>query len=57
MTPKLHAPRGMVPIHIQRDNEGNAFDFSVNTPNLQQEKFTLDVRIITKLSELLTSFV
>ena len=45
---------GMVPILIQRDNEGNAFDFSVNTHNLQQEKSTLDVRTITKLSELLT---
>ena len=48
---------GIVPIHIQRDNEGNAFDFSVNTHNLQQEKFTHDVRTITKLSELLTSFL
>lgn len=48
---------GMVPILIQRDNEGNAFDFSVNTHNLQQEKFTLDVRTITKLSELPTLFL
>ncbi len=48
---------GIVPIHIQRDNEGNAFDFSVNTHNLQQEIFTRDVRTITKLSELLTSFL
>ena len=47
---------GMVPIRIQRDNEGNAFDFSVNTHNLQEEKFTRDVRTITQLSELLTSF-
>ena len=48
---------GMVPIHIQRDNEGNAFDFSVNKHNLAQTEASLDVRIITKLSELLTSFV
>ena len=48
---------GMVPIRIQRDNEGNTHDFSVNTHNLQQEKFTLDVKVITKLSELLTSFL
>lgn len=48
---------GIVPILIQRDNEGNAFDFSVNTHNLQQEKFTLDVRTITKLSELPTQFL
>ena len=48
---------GMVPILIQRDNEGNTLDFSVNTHNLQQEKFTLDVKTITKLSELLTPFL
>ena len=48
---------GIVPIRIQRDNEGNAFDFSVNTHNLQKEKFTRDVRTITKLSELLTQFL
>ena len=45
---------GIVPVLIQRDTEGNTLDFSVNTHNLQQEKFTLDVRTITKLSELLT---
>lgn len=48
---------GLVPILIQRDNEGNAFDFSVNTHNLEQEEFTPDVRTITKLSELLTQFL
>ena len=47
---------GMVPVLIQRDTKGNALDFSVNTHNSEQEKFTLDVRTITKLSELLTSF-
>ena len=45
---------GLVPILIQRKNEGNAFDFSVNTHNLEQEEFAPDVRKITKLSELLT---
>ncbi len=44
---------GLVPILIQRENEGNAFDFSVNTHNLEQAEFTPDVRAITKLSELL----
>ena len=48
---------GIVPILIQRDTEGNTLDFSVNTHNLQQKKFTLDVKTITKLSELLTSFL
>lgn len=48
---------GIVPILIQRDTEGNTLDFSVNTHNLQQEKSTLDVKVITKLSELLTSFL
>ena len=48
---------GMVPVLIQRDNEGNTHDFSVNTHNLQQEKFTPDVQTITKLSEFLTSFL
>ena len=47
---------GIVPIRIQRDNEGNAFDFSVNTHNLQQEKFTPNVTTVTKLSEILTLF-
>ena len=47
---------GIVPILIERDIEGNTLDFSVNTHNLQEEKLTLDVRTITKLSELLTSF-
>ena len=55
-TKAAHAA-GIVPIVIQRDNEGNAFDFSVNTHNLQEEKSTLDVPTITKLSELLTSFL
>ena len=48
---------GIVPIHIQRDNEGNAFDFRVNEHNLEQTESRLDVRTITKLSELLTSFL
>jgi len=48
---------GIVPILIQRDTEGNTLDFSVNTHNLQQEKSTPDVKTITKLSELLTSFL
>ena len=48
---------GIVPVHIQRDNEGNAFDFSINKHNLEQTESRLDVRTITKLSELLTSFL
>ena len=48
---------GMVPILIQRDNEGNAFDFNANKHNLEQTESRLDVRTITKLSELLTPFV
>ena len=44
---------GIVPILIQRENEGNAFDFRINKHNLGQEEFTLDVRTITKLSELI----
>ena len=48
---------GMVPILIQRDNEGNAFDFSINKHNLEQKESRLDLRTITKLSELLTSFL
>ncbi len=48
---------GMVPVLIQRDNEGNAFDFSVNKHNLEQTESRLDVRTITKLSELLTQFL
>ena len=48
---------GIVPIHIQRDNEGNAFDFSVNKPNLGQTEFPPDVKTITKLSDLLISFL
>ena len=48
---------GIVPILIQRDNEGNTLDFSVNKYNLGQEKFTPDVTTIAKLSELLTEFL
>ena len=48
---------GIVPIVIQRKNEGNAFDFSVNKEGLEGKEFTLDVRTITKLSELTTEFV
>ena len=39
---------GIVPILIQRDNEGNTLDFSVNKYNLGQEKFTPDVTTIAK---------
>ena len=48
---------GIVPILIQRENEGNAFDFSVNKEGSVEKEFTLDVRTITKLSELTTEFV
>ena len=48
---------GMVPILIQRDNEGYAFDFSINKHKLEQMESRLDVRTITKLSELLTRFL
>ena len=47
----------IVPIRIQKDNVGNAFDFSVNKHNLRQEISTPDVKTITKLSELLTLYV
>ena len=47
---------GIVPILIQRENEGNAFDFSINKDGSEQTAFTLDVRTITKLSELTTQF-
>ena len=47
---------GIVPILIHRKNEGNAFDFSVNKHNLEEKEFTLDVRTITKLSEIITQF-
>jgi len=48
---------GIVPILIQRENEGNAFDFSVNKDNSEQKEFTLDGSTITKLSELTTQFI
>ena len=48
---------GMVLVFIQRNYEGNAFDFSVNKHNLEQAESRLDVRTITKLSELLTQFL
>ena len=48
---------GIVPILIQRNNEGNAFDFSINKHNLEQTESRLDVRTITKLSELPTQFL
>ena len=48
---------GIVPILIQRKNEGNAFDFSVNKDNSAEREWTLDVKTITKLSELTTQFV
>ena len=47
---------GMVPVLIQRNYEGNAFDFSVNKHNMNEKEFMTKVRTITKLSELLTSF-
>ena len=48
---------GLIPILIQRDNEGNAFDFSVNKQNIKEKEFITDVKTITKLSELLTLFL
>ena len=48
---------GIVPILIQRENEGNAFDFSINKDSSEEKEFTLDVRTITKLSELTTRFI
>ena len=44
----------IVPILIQRENEGNAFDFSIDKQSLGQKELTIDVRRITKLSELIT---
>ena len=48
---------GIVPILIQRKNEGNAFDFSVNKDGSEEKERTLDVKTITQLSELTTQFV
>ena len=48
---------GIIPILIQRENEGNAFDFSVNKDRSAEKEFTLDVHTITKLSELTTQFI
>ncbi len=48
---------GIVPILIQRENKGNAFDFSVNKDGSEQTAFTPNVRTITKLSELTKQFV
>ena len=48
---------GIAPILIQRENEGNAFDFSVNKDNSGEKEVTLDVKTITKLSDLTTQFV
>ena len=48
---------GLVPVLIQRDNEGNVWDFTANTHNSGEEKLTLDVRTITKLSEILTQIL
>ena len=47
----------IVPILIQRENEGNAFDFSIDKHSLEQKELMSDVRRITKLSELITQFV
>lgn len=44
---------GMIPILIQRNYEGNAFDFSVDKHNMNEKEFMMDVRTIAKLSELL----
>ena len=48
---------GIVPILIQRENEGNAFDFSIEKHSLDEKELTDGVRMITKLSELITRFV
>ena len=48
---------GIVPILIQRKNEGNAFDFSVDKHSSEEKEFTSDVKTIIKLSELTTLFV
>ena len=47
---------GIVPILIQREIEGNAFDFSVNKNSSEEKEFRLDVKTITKLSDLTTQF-
>ena len=48
---------GIVPILIQREIGGNAYDFSINKDSSAEKEFTLDVKTITKLSELTTQFV
>ena len=48
---------GIAPILIQRENEGNAFDFSVNKNSSEEKELRLDVKTITKLSDLTTQFV
>ena len=48
---------GIVPIRIQREIEGNAFDFRIDEQRLEGIELTVDVRTITKLSELITQFV
>lgn len=48
---------GMVPVLIQRNYTGNAFDFSTNKHNMNEKEFMTNVRTITKLSELLTLYV
>ena len=47
---------GMVQSSYKEIRKGNAFDFRVNKHNLEQTESSLDVRTITKLSELLTQF-
>ena len=47
---------GMVSVLIQRNYVGNAFDFSTNKHNSEQEEFTPNVTTVTKLSEILTLF-
>ena len=47
----------IVPILIQRKNEGNAFDFRIDEHSLAEKELTVDVRRITKLSELIARFV
>ena len=47
----------IVPILIQRENEGNAFDFRYDENSLAEIELTVDVRRITKLSELIARFV
>ena len=57
MTRTLHVPLGMVPVLIQRNYEGNAFDFNVNKHNMNEKEFITEVKTITKLPELPTLYI